>query len=243
LTGSQRIEKEKREEEMTRSLKTFGMSLVAALALSATIAPMASAKFDSEAEVTFLHGEQSTTEQLSVAAGTVTCSVVTSSGVAVGTLQPSGAFTSTDLTFMPKYENCVGLGTSHVSMNGCTYTLTAGNTIGGSETSVSGETHIVCPGDNVIEITGTGYSGHCRISIPPQTPTTNKLTIHNVGSGNSRSVVVESEIAGIHYTQHGIFCPGNGFNQTRCFTNGTFTGDTLVSGEDILGNPKGIWVT
>jgi hypothetical protein len=64
-----------------------------------------------------------------------------------------------------------------------------------------------------------------------------------VGSGSFREVNVESEVAGIHYTQHGVFCPGNGFNSTRSFTNGTYTGDTLTFGADAGGNPKGIWVT
>lgn len=226
---------------MVRNSKVLGLALVAALALCAVAASAAIAKFDSEAEVTTLHGAQSTTHQFTVSAGTITCSTATFTGTQTGAWNGS-SYTAEDITINPTYEKCVGLGESHVNMNGCQYTLTAGET---SEegTRVGGEVHIICPESKQIEVTGTGFSGLCRVTVPAQTPTTNKLTYHNQGSGSTRAVNVEAAIGGIHYTQHGIFCPGNGFNSTRSFTNGTYTGNTLTKGTNAGGTQVGVWVT
>ena len=214
---------------MTRNLKALGLAIVAVFAMSAMAASAAQAEpktFHTEEAHTLLEGIATTNQEFNVAAGNLVCT----EGIFHGT---SSVATVDEQTVEPTYKKCHGpLGEVTVDMNGCHYLLTVDPATG---TPTTGTVHINCP-TKPIEVT----AGICTVTVPSQT--VGGITYVNEGSGSSRDVKVTANATGIHYIQHGIFCPGNSFSSSKTFTNGTYKGSVTVKGFDTNKNQKGVWV-
>jgi hypothetical protein len=206
---------------MTRNLKVLGLALVAALAMSALAASAASAtySFGAPNAPTDGTGSQIGTNIFTTGAGTVECTSATFSGT-------QGSESSSDVTISPHYTGCTAftiVGT-HVKMNGCTYTFTTPTVdLGGGE--FTGESpHVICTGENQIEITPTGFFGSiCTVKIPGQTPTSGHVIYKNEGEGTTRVVKVTATVGGIHFTSSGGICGSSG-------TNGSYEGSVTLRG-------------
>jgi len=228
---------------MIRNFKVLGLALVVAVALSATAAATASANFDSESEVTKFSGGQSTTHEITVAAGSTTCEEVSFPGESTGVLT-GGAYTTETLTIKPVYNKCssVVLGekrTTHINTNGCSFLFTAGATTEAG-TKVDGTVDVVCPAGQSIDIQITGPEV-CTITVPAQAGLPG-ITYHNTGSGSTRDIDITASVSTLTYIQHGFLCPSNDFMSTKTFTNGKITGSTTLIGKNGAGTQVGIWV-
>jgi hypothetical protein len=225
---------------MTRNLKVLGLALVAAFAMSALVASAASAtawQFHSNTDNPVLTGSQEGTDVFTTDSGTVRCSEANYTGSATGT-------TNSTIEVAPTYEGCKLLFIINVTVdpNGCKYLFHAETTTntGGTPAVIhyEGSVDIVCTGGNVIVVTAPG----CDITVPAQTGL-KTVTFTNLGSGHTQEVTVDVNISNtITYIEHqtpGETCENSGTPHT---TNGSYTGQALVTGEDASKNHIGIWV-
>lgn len=211
---------------MIRSIKLFGLGLLAALAMSTAAAPAASAApfFHSEFAGIFLTGAQTgiVANVLTTDLGEMKCNVARFDG-------SQGAMTTTTMTLKPTYEECkIGMQNALVTLNGCRYTFHLGEQIEPIEAAMG----IECP-DGKIEI----ETAECTITIPQQEPR-KEVTFTNEGAGTTRAVIADLNVSGIHYVEHGAGCASQ--NQTT--ENGTYTGVITVKGETGAEEHVGIWV-
>jgi hypothetical protein len=202
-----------------RKLKTLGVALVAIFALSAVASAAASAaSFNAESVTAKLAGGQTTTHEFTVAAGTTKCTTASFPGEQATT-------PASTISVSPAYSGCstVILGSTHgvkVNMNSCKYTFAAA-------TTTSGSVSVECPSTPItVEI--EGLEGVCSITVPSQSAVAG-IAYKNEGSGSERKVLVTANVSTLHYTQHGVFCPGNGFASEKSFTTGIYKGSTLES--------------
>jgi len=206
---------------MTRYLKTLGLALVAALALTAVVASAASAaaQFHSEAENTTVEATQTSNHVFTTPAGKVTCKEMTATGT-------QAKKTDISITLVPVYKLCTTatiFGTINVNVDfatgKCEYTFT----------SETGEVHIFCtnPG-GVITIEGPG----CKITVPPQTV---KKAVYTNAATVPKHITVTPEVSGIKSTATGAFCSSTGES-----TTGTYTGTATAKGFS-GGKQVGIW--
>jgi hypothetical protein len=209
---------------MKRNLKILGLALASVLAMSAVAVSAASAvEFKSESSPTVLTGEQKegTNEVFTTMGGTVTCENVTYVGSMSGT-------SSTELEVAPTYSGCTAFGFSTlIHVNGCKFKFT-----------VVGSVHIVCPTGKAIEITAPG----CTITVPTQTPTGGAINYLNLGTWTGRVLEFIKLLTGIHYIEHnkGIFPTCS--NPEVTTTDGTYSGESIIKGENESGVQHGIWV-
>lgn len=212
---------------MSRNLKTLGIALVAALALSGVAASSAFAVFPFTAPeaATDMTGEQVVKNVLAAGGFETSCTTAKFSAT-------QGVTSSSDLTVTPTYSTCETLGLeTHVKMNGCTYTFTTPTTKLANGEYQGEPPHIVCPGTSVIELTVTsGGTSVCTVTIAAQTPTSGTVKYKNEGAGTSRQVLETSNVGGIHYELHGglVGC----FFQERTVTksDGALTGTARLQG-------------
>jgi hypothetical protein len=210
---------------MIGNLKALGLAALACLAMSALVAPAASAnpQFHIEMEDTTLTGGQITPNVLTTDLGELKCEVIKYDGT-------QGPFTSTTLTLTPIYEECeIGEINATVTMNGCSYVFHLGQNTENFEANMG----IECPA-------GAKFVVHipfCSITIPPQGGL-QKTTFTNENAGATRSLIAHLNIGGIHYVEHGFLCP----NETETTVNGTYVGLATVTGENAGQVHKGIWV-
>lgn len=212
---------------MIRSIKVLGLGLLAALAVSASAAPAASANpsFHSEFAGIFLTGGQTgiVANTLTTDLGEMKCNVARFDG-------SQGPMTTTTMTLKPTYAECkVGMQNAVVTLNGCRYTFHLEE----QTEPIEARMGIECPQGEEIEID----TAECTIKIPPQPPL-KEVTFTNEGEGTTRSVVADLNVEEIHYEEVGAGCA----SEEETTENGTYTGLITIKGEDSEEHHVGIWV-
>ncbi|HVI70063.1 MAG TPA: hypothetical protein VM656_01080 [Pyrinomonadaceae bacterium] len=219
---------------MTRKLKAFGAILLAALTMSAVAASDVSAQvfhFTSEKEHTILRGVQEGTDVLTIDFGTLGCTAVKYTG----TIQ-SATTTTTVAEVTPEYSGCTAFGFTNVPIhhNECKYKFVAGTKESGN---YEGSIDIVCPTGKKIELTAPG----CLVTVGPQTGI-KKVTFKAVGAGATREITAIFNLTGVKYEEHeGPF--GTCASDTVVRSNGTYTGNTIITGETSEKSHLGISLT
>lgn len=227
---------------MTRNLKAVTMTaIVAIVAVSLMGAAAAQAEpktFYSEIANPKLTGEQVSDQVWKFAAGTVTCTKTTFTGVEI-------AQETAETTFSAVYPsaNChnsvSGLSSVKVHMNGCQYRFTVDPKTG---IPTTGSTHLQCPVNKKVEITVSAKAGEegaspaCTITLPAQTLT--GMVYKSVGTGKTRHFTAIFNATKLHYIQDGFFCPGG----AKTFTDGTYAGEVTVKGFNEGGGQIGLWI-
>jgi len=210
---------------MIPRFKALGLVLFAAVAISATLASAASAnpQFHLEMEDTTLTGGQITPNVLTTDLGELKCETIKYDGT-------QGPFTSTTLTLTPIFEKCkIGGVNTTVTMNGCSYVFHLGENTENYEAKMG----IECPAGQKFVVHTPG----CAITIPPQGPKA-AVTFTNENEAATRSLVIDLNVGGIEYIEHGAACA----SETEATANGTFAGQATVTGENGEQVHKGIWV-
>jgi phage FluMu protein Com len=212
---------------MIRKIKTLGIALVAAAALSALGASTASAvEFHSELEDTVLTSSETAAfnGKLTFDSGTVECENTTAVGAITGK-------TTNTARLSPTFSGCTGtFGVSvTIRVNGCEKVLTTG---GAKEVL-----HIVCPPGKVIEITVPG----CVVTIFPQTIENGISWTNHLGSF-PKHITLHIKSTGLTYEEHnkGLF-PTCIQPPTIKRNNGTWTASTTVFGESTSGASTSVW--
>lgn len=209
---------------MIRSIKALGLGLLTTLAMSALTASAAFAdpEFHIAMEDTTLTGAQITANVLTTDLGELKCEVVNY----VGT---QGPFTSETLTLKPKFEKCkIGGINTTVTVNGCGFLFHMAH-----EEPFEAFMDIECPAGEKLVFHTPG----CSVTVQPQNGLKN-VTFTNEGEMNTRAIIADLNVGGIHYVEHGGACP----NETVTTVNGTFVGQATVTGENGAGEHRPIWV-
>jgi hypothetical protein len=210
---------------MTRMLKAVGLALMGAAVLSAVAASAASAnpQFHIEMEDTTLTGSQITPNVLTTDLGELECGTIKYTGT-------QGPLTSTTLTLTPIFEECqIGGVNTTVTMNGCSYVFHLAQNTENYEAKMG----IECPMGQKFVI----HTPECAITIPPQGPKA-AVTFTNENAAATRSLVIDLNVGGIQYVEHGGACA----SETEATANGTFIGQATVTGENAAQEHRGIWV-
>jgi len=221
---------------MTRKLKTLGLGLLAAFALSAVSASAASADeitSDTQTEVTHLTGvSHDNVFEIPSEKQRFECTTSKFSGTF------SGAATD-EVTVHPTYNGTIGVtphtthcdsssGTVVVDTNGCDYKLTGETNV--EHNGKEAEVHIECdqPGEE-IEITG---SSGCTVDVPAQTPTQGGVRYTNDGN----AIIVDATATGIEWTAHGFICAFGGIATEG--HDAIYTGSVTVQGYEDAAHTK-----
>jgi hypothetical protein len=218
----------RKERSMTRNLKSFGLALVAAVALGAIGAHAASAvvehSFRSDAEETvatartesYSNAENKSKDVFTLTPGlTVEC-YGTYEGKVVGKVVDQ-------VTVHPKYSSCGG---GPVHTNGCNLVFDSDTTqaSGHSTSSEHAAATLECEAGHVIEITSSG----CHIAVGPQTVHGSRYT-YVTHSGKS-SLTGAITFRTITYTAtSGSFC-GLAGHAAGVYTNGSIDGKAEATG-------------
>jgi len=209
---------------MTRKLKTFGLALLALLAMGAIAASSASAyAFTAPGagagQKTFLTGA-GTTKPVLKTSGTVECTGSFFSGSVTGSEQST-------VTLAPTYTGCTAFGfaTGHVKLNGCTYRFEAPSTEPSAGQYTGKPFQIICPAGKQIEITPTTFGvSVCTQSIPEQAPAKGHVVYsNNAELGAEMDYLANATAEGISYTGTGGACGPSG-------TAATYSGQATVKG-------------
>jgi len=215
---------------MTRRMHRLTV-LALALALAGAFASTASAKeFHSEASSTVLTGTQLGTDVFTTTAGTIECENVSYLGSMTGT-------TNSTISVKPSYSECTAFGFAGatVSTNGCEYVLFA-------ETLISfTNLNIECPeGKSIVVVAKLFGTTKCTVTIGTQTALFSTIN-KNAGSGTTRELRIGLNISStLIYTEDG----GTGFGACSSSTkqsNGSLSGELMLTGENALGNHIGVW--
>jgi hypothetical protein len=207
---------------MIRNLKILGLALVAISAMSAMAASAASAQTPSKltaAEPFTLIGHEDGLNEFTGFAGKVRCANHTVTGhkttktSETGTHQliPSG---SSSVTVTAHYgtvceitDEGAGAHKATVTMNGCDYDLTVGETVTGTYPITA---DLVCPTGKDVEIDVYPFAGSelggvaCKITIKPQTGLKG-VHVSN-GGGVPDDLTLTGTFTGIHSEQSGFGC-------------------------------------
>jgi hypothetical protein len=202
---------------MMRSFKALGLALIAAFAMSAIAASVASAnEFHSSATNTTLTVASNEDQKFlyEKEGKTVKCTKVGGSGTAT-------AQTLKEVTFKPDYQGCtvdgIAFSSAQVSFNECDYTFTI-DVAGKNE----GKTHVACVGTSQITITVKVFGvSVCTFHIGKQTP--KGVSDEKQGSGN---IIVEPTETGIVGSRQGGSECGSASS-----TSGSYTGSVTILGE------------
>jgi hypothetical protein len=214
---------------MNRKLKSLGIALVAALALTAVMASAASAQFTSNKEHTILSGSQKTgTNDVFTAGegfGGITCENATFSGTAVGTNEE-------DQTITPTYSNCKdSFGrTVDIDNSGLTYTFTEEVTIrdtAGTLLTEHAQVHV--SGGMTLTVT-SGGSVVCTIVIKSG-QTNHGINYTNLGGTKGVETTTHATDV-ISTTSGGFFNCGISNGEHK---NGTYDGTSVITGKDTSG--------
>lgn len=228
------------ERRMIRSLRTFGLGLVVAIAAGAVPTSAASAEdffFRADGDYVTLTALQAgvfTTD-----AGAITCNEIRH----IGEVDGVAATAATTLELVATFTECSAGGfPADVAMNGCTYILNAGTKIVTGNPSVThyeGSTAIECPPGKEISMTVTVFGvPKCTIHTPAQGPL-GTVTYRN--SEGKEYFNAESNIGGIKYSQ----TAGSGIGSCATVSgteNGTYEGETTVAGDNESEGPTSIWI-
>jgi hypothetical protein len=201
---------------MIRKFKGLSLALVAVLAMSAFVASAASA-----ASFTSVHGKtpvaltgKSTNDVFTYEGSTVSCTNNTFTGTVSTT--PTSAVTIT-----PSYLNCTALGfPATVTAQAGAYEFTADQTV---HIRKGFTIHIYSSSSHTTKL--------AEITVPAQTPTTQKLKYSNVGSGTTSEVNISGSVEGIHAHYHRLsFLAPNLPTETKTAKYAIQTGGINVTG-------------
>jgi hypothetical protein len=208
------------------------VAAIMAVMAFAGVASASAASFRAESAPGTTTGGQKTSHVFTTDAGTVTCKNASFSGVINSTTEAT-----TEVT--PSYSECTAFGFvgATVAMNGCTYKF---NSPTGSAGTYTGTTSIICPSGKEIVVTASGV---CTVRLKgvgteKTSHNSNKgtITYHNQGSGSGRTLLVETNVTGLEYSQSGFLCA------TETASNGKYTGSTEQVGHTSGGAADGIWI-
>ena len=218
---------------MTRNLKTLGLALVAALALSALVASAASAQ-STQGELTSDGANTSVTlvgTQTGVEGSNATTSFGNRFECAGAKYTGHESFTTaphkvipipaTKITITPHYGSCLtktGFGNfpTTVHMNGCDYEFVLRNTTGGVTGTYGLDTFIVCPVGKNIQVTQftsaanhTAGNAFCTVSIEEKA--TAYTGLHATTGTPGGTIGIHGTIGGIKSHKHSpsgsFLCP------------------------------------
>jgi hypothetical protein len=213
---------------MIRKSKALGLALVAVFAMSAVIASAASAStFHAAKYPVTLSGSQTTTHVFSASGTSVSCEKATFAG--------SASADSSEVTIHPTYSGCTAFGFVGATVNTeeCNYVFHSGATTNEKEEIYAGTTDVKCPAGQSIKVTAST----CALEIKGQTGLSSVSFDNNAAGTETVGANVE-KIANT-VTKDGFLCPLNG---TGNFTDGKYTGTTLVQGKDSEGKTDAIKV-
>ena len=222
---------------MKRKSRALGLALFAVFALSAVLASGASAAgelFHSEVSHTILNLTQDGTEGGET--GSQIFKVTLSGDVRCEGVKGSAtisAGTRTEITVVPEYTQCLitGAGTKiHFRMRSCAYVFTS------EKVGTHAAVHIECsiPGDHIrLTMTVLGAEVVCK-EYPAQTPTGGGVVYHNVGSGTTREITIETTVSGLEHTDVGMCGELEAEDET-------FTGNMLLKASSTEGRRGWRW--
>jgi hypothetical protein len=213
---------------MRGRLRKAGLTLVAALALGAAVAPLAKAGFQAESYPATISGTQIEGKHLfKTVANELFCGTYDFQG------KLSEAAKEIALSASPSGCSTAGVLTMTVNMSGCTWNFNSGKGL------FAESLQVVCPAGK--EIVWTASSGNCTAKIPPQTIAA-EITYTNTATEPKKSIKYSTSATGIHYTL-GPSSGCLGSPAPGAYTNGTYTGMTTLTGENPeTSKPVGIWV-
>ena len=239
---------------MIRSLKIFGLGLVAVLAMSALAASVASANkaywFNSDTnntDWTNLSGSQfvATPDTFTTDAVPLSCTAVTYASAISAT-------TTMAIKLAPTYSGCNWFFQSTIDMNGCEYeshvdtqTTTGGLPNGKFDT----ETTIVCPTtttpahvthDITVTVKLAGVL-KCTIHIEEQNLGTGLVLTNETSESGVKDLKAHISFSNLKYTQT------VGLGEGKCATtpttsNGTWNGSATIQGKNTANTATSIWV-
>jgi hypothetical protein len=221
---------------MEHRLRALGVSAVAALALSAASASVASAGiFHFSAESTVLTGEALGTQVLETTANQeFRCEKVSiEKGTVVGK-------TVEKITFKPKYEGCIGelfeeaVVAANVELTECAYEATSG-----TDENEHAKLRIECPNENEhIHFKYTALKLIC-VDIPAQEVT--GLHYQNTG----QTTEFEQRTLDIDATAEGLVTTTKGAckfpEESEVHNNGTFNGAFNLKGHNTIKEPSDVF--
>jgi len=205
-----------------RSVKMFGLTVVAVLAMSAVAASAASAaEFFHEAEGTarVIAKNEGAHKFTAGIIGTIECKKATFTGTEFVTSPQK------TVTVLPAYSECTFLGVANVAvnMNGCTYRFNQPTGTG----PFTGTVNVLCPAGKKIEFEATG----CKISVGEQGPLSS-VTFTNLATV-PKSVKVAANVSKIKYTAAGT-CTVLGEKEDGTYS-GTAIADAETESEELVG--------
>jgi|SRR6187549_885410 len=123
-----------------------------------------------------------------------------------------------------------------VDVNGCDMRLQPSALEG---ENYEGVVSVVCPINKRMEFT---VEGSCNVAFGNQTEA-GTATYTNIGSGSKREIKLDLNLSGLTYEEHNL-APENGCAAaTKQKTNGTYTGEELITGETKAATQIGFFVT
>jgi hypothetical protein len=208
---------------MIRNLKVLGLALAAFFAFAAVASSSAFAaeeEFHCETAHCILTASQENNQVFTTEAGTTTCTAVKGDA----TLEKATVMEVTATGI--EYTGCTtktifGEIAVTVNFNGCDYNFT---------TSTK-PVHLICPVGKEVVIEGPG----CKITVPGG-QSLEQVHYSNIGAGTTREVTIESTVTNIKESATGFFC-----SKTGTFTNGKYTGNIKITGEETAKIHEGVW--
>jgi hypothetical protein len=229
---------------MTRNLKTLGLALVAAMAMTALTASAANAQFEADKVPVTLTAGQTTQHVFETAEGDVTCTTAEFHG-------EQNETPVTEVTITPVYTDCEAAGLEaeitgfghygesegpETVANPCDYVFHADGTVDlvCGEDPHDGEGHVVID-----------TAGGCDITIPEQTElatvtyenegVSHKVEEETISTPDTDDVLVTADVEDISYenTGHTFLCTLAGITHYDEMTHdGTYDGASTLIGED-----------
>lgn len=189
-------------------LRKLGI-VICAVALSICLGSTASASVS-------LTASQVGTDVLTTTAGTVKCSSIKYTGTVAST-------PISELSLTPAFSECTGFGfPATIDANGCSYLLKVG-------AESTGTLAVVCPEGKELTVTAiSAGTTKCTLHVPSQSLGT--ATFHNLGSGSTAEIEVTANLTGVKYSH--TKGSGVGACAEGSSTTGTWTGKTLITGEE-----------
>ena len=201
---------------MIRNFKVMAGALVGSLLVAAFTASGASAStIKSQNYPVSIEGSQSTTHKFTAGSTSITCENVTFQGSALAA--------SSAVTLHPTVSGCTAFGFVNVTITttGCDIVVHSAAEV--SSEKFDGTVDVVCESGKAITV----VAGPCSVEFKAQEGL-NTISFQNTAGGQ---LTVGANVSGIAYTvtKDGFLCPLAG---TGNFTNGGYTGDTAVFGNN-----------
>ncbi len=209
----------------TRSL-LLGILVAACLVSPASSSAEAFSFWVSTSPATISAKSHSTETTLTTSTGTVRCGEVSQSGSFTGT-------STAEFSTTPTFSECSAFGFLSVPVhsNGCSYKWTRETRVSGN---YEGRTDIICPLNQVIEVTAPG----CTLTIGSQNGL-GKVTYTNIGSGNTREITADVNLTNVGYEEHKPLF-GICIDNTKFKTTGTWVDATILTATS-SGTHTGLW--